>query len=338
MNLAKRLSERTKAIESDPARVATATKVAESRTSPGRIFDAQNLVNQAEEKLEGAERELAAARTRIEELERAGAAGGASEVDIATLVEVPGRRRVLSQAEYQELRENLANNPLIHPIVYRPLGDGRNEIVSGANRTAIYRDDLKRSKILGIAFNGDAKEAELGATFSNLLAPSLPDFEKFRQFRRLQDESGFTRNDIIKASGLSSSHIHRILAFEKLPSEALAAITTRPDSVGGHAAEEFAALANAGNGDAVVKAIRALVEDETLTQKEALSMAKPKLPKPEAAPTRTISIGRKKLCEVAVRNGVVGVRFAGNDSSATAQEWADKIEAFIKREIDSSAE
>lgn len=338
MNIAKRLTERTSSIQSDPARVAAATKPSEQqpRTSPGRMFDAQHLVSQAEAKLDTAERELAEARNRIQELETSGAAAGATEVDISSLVEVPGRRRVLSPSEYAELRDNLASNPLIHPIVYRPLGDGRNEIVSGANRTAIYRDELRRTKILGIPFSGDAKAAELGATFSNLLAPSLPDFEKYRQFMRLQDESGFTRGDIIKASGLSESHIQRILSFDKLPAEARRAIASRPDRLGGNAAEEFASLVTAGHGESVTKAIQALVADEAITQKQALEMAKPKASKPAQAPARAINIGKRKLCDVSVRNGVIGLRFSGRESDASAQEWADKIEAFIKREIEST--
>lgn len=335
MSIAKRLAERTNSIKSDPARVAAATKTSEpSRTSPGRIFDAQHLVNEAESKLESAERELAAARNRIEELESGGAIAGANEVDISTLVEVPGRRRVLAPGEYAELRDNLANNPLATPIVFRPLGDGRNEIVAGHNRVAIYRDDLGRTKILAVPFSGDAHSAELAAAFSNMLAAALPDFEKYRQFVRLQQESGFTRADIIKASGLSTSHISRILAFEKLPSDALAAIAKRPDRLGGNAAEEFAALASAGNGDAVVKAIHALVENESVTQKQALDMAKPKAPRPTQQPARAISIGKKKLCDVSVRNGVIGLRFAGKESDTLAQKWVEKIEAFIKHEVE----
>jgi ParB family transcriptional regulator, chromosome partitioning protein len=335
MNIAKRLSERTSSIQSDPARVAAAKSTEQSsRTTPGRMFDAQNLVTQAEARLDTAEQALAAARDRISELEASGAA--ATEVEISTLVEVPGRRRVLSPSEYAELRENLANNPLIHPIVYRPLGDGRNEIVSGANRTAIYRDDLHRPKILGIPFHGDAKAAELGATFSNLLAPSLPDYEKYRQFVRLQEESGFTRTDIIKASGLSESHIQRILSFDKLPIEARSFIASRPDRLGGSAAEEFAQLVTAGHGKAVIEAIQALISNDSLTQKQALEMAKPKPPKGAPAPARAINIGKKKLCDLSVRNNVVGFRFSGKDSDASAQEWADKLEAFIKREIEAA--
>jgi len=308
------------------------------RTAPGRMFDYANKINEAEDKAiaatadaEEAKRQLADALKQVESLRQSSDSSmGLGEIDIASLVEVPGRRRVLSPTEYVELTANLAESELIHPIVYRAIGDGRNEIVAGHNRVAIYRDELKRTSILGIPFQGDAKQAELGATFSNLLAPSLPDFEKYRQFIRLQEEFGFTQTDIIKTSGLSATHVKRVLAFDRLPALARTAIAKRPDRIGGHAAQEFADLAKDGNHEAVIKAIEALVADESLTQKKALDLAKPKPASKGSSPARSINIGKRKLCDVTVRSGVVGVRFAGKQSETTAIEWANKIEDFIR--------
>lgn len=308
------------------------------RTAPGRMFDIANKLNEAEDRAiaasaeaDEAKKQLQDALTQVELLKQAGnATTGVVEIAVSSLVEVPGRRRVLSPTEYSELTANLAESALVHPIVYRPIADGRNEIVAGNNRVAIYRDELKRETILGIPFVGDERQAELGATFSNLLAPSLPDYEKYRQFTRLQDEFGYTRAGIIKASGLSSSHVARILAFDHLPAAARDVIATRPDRIGGHAAEEFAALAKDGNVDGVVAAIKALVSDETMTQKHALELARPKIEKPAPPAARSINVGKKKLCDVTVRNGVIGLRFSGKEGDATAKAWADKIEQFIR--------
>ncbi|MBN3856755.1 chromosome partitioning protein ParB [Paraburkholderia sp. Ac-20340] len=344
MSIGKRLAQRTAGIELKETTAPAPSQGGPALTSPGRLMSATSRIVEAEDRALAAERtaeavkvELEDARRQIESLQQSNLSAGTTEIEISTLVEVPGRRRVLSPVEYSELRENLQRNPLVHPIVFRPLGDGKNEIVSGNNRVAIYRDELGRTTILGVPFTGDAKSAEMGATFSNLLAPSLPDFEKFRQFVRLQEESGFTRSEIIEASGLTKQHVSRILSFEKLPQEARDAIARRPDRVGGNAAEDFAALATDGNAEAVVKAIRALVTDESLTQKRALELAKPKREKVAAAPlTRTITIGRKKLCDISVRSGVIGLRFAGSadDAEATAQMWADRIETLIRREVE----
>ncbi|MFM0326472.1 ParB/RepB/Spo0J family partition protein [Caballeronia glebae] len=310
-----------------------------ARSAPGRMFEITGRINEAEDRAAAAIAETAQVKAALEEAQRHIEAlqqttTGASvhEVEISTLVEVPGRRRKLSPSEYEELRANLAKNELIHPIVYRPLGDGRNEIVSGNNRVAIYRDELGRTTIFGIPYTGTAQTAELGAAFSNLLAPSLPDYEKYRQFIRLQKESGYTRSDILEASGLSSSHVSRILAFEKLPSEALQIVAERPDRVGGHAAEEFAALTNAGNTEAVIKAIRSLIDDEAMTQKQALQIARPKVEKRTPPAAHAVMAGRKKICDLSVRSGVIGLRFSGKGGEEAAAQWAAKIEAFLKAE------
>jgi ParB family transcriptional regulator, chromosome partitioning protein len=329
-----KLLDRTAALE--PGDPSTRSSRSDSpRSAPGRMFDYTNRINQAEDRAIAAETQLADALAQVEQLKASSSStDGAGLIDIDTLVEVPGRRRKLSPTEYAELVANLAANDLVHPIIYRPIGGGKNEIVAGSNRVAIYRDELKRGKILGTPFKGDAKQAELGAAFSNLLAPALPDYEKYRQFIRLQDEFGFTRPDIIKASGLSSSHVARILAFDNLPAKARDAIATRPDRVGGHAAEEFAALAKNGNTDAVIKAIDALVADDKMTQKQALVLAKPKMVKPTAPAARSISVGKKKLCDLTLRNGVLAVRFNAKHGEDVAQEWTDKIEAFIRAQIE----
>ncbi|QCP55082.1 chromosome partitioning protein ParB [Trinickia violacea] len=329
----KKLSERTSSIHADPTRASTTTREA-PRTSPGRIFDAQNLVNQAEERREVAESELAFARKRIEELESGAAAAGAIDVEISTLVEVPGRRRILSAEEYAELRANLEGNPLAYPIVYLPLPDGRNEIIAGHNRVGIYRDDLKRAHIKGIPFKGTPLEAELAAVFSNLLAPSLPDYEKYRQFVRMQELSGLTQADIIRASGLSQGHVARIFSFSNLPDAAKELIAANPHRLGGNAAQKLATLSQNGGEERVVTAIGKLVTDEKMTQEMAVALATPKMQKPTATPqVTTISVGKKKLCDISVRNGVVGLRFTGKEGHTVAEEWSAKIAEFIRSNL-----
>ncbi|MEM5387859.1 chromosome partitioning protein ParB [Paraburkholderia phymatum] len=297
------------------------------KTAPGQLMAALPLLAEKE-------KELRAAIKRIEELESTGNAYS-EEVEISTLVEVPGRRRILSQQEYGELRANLEGNPLVHPIVYRPLGDGRNEIISGNNRVAIYRDDLGRTKIRGVPFTGTDAEVELGAAFSNLLAPSLPDFEKYRQFQRIQENLGLRQADIIRASGLAQSHVARILSFDNLPTAVKEMIAVKPHRLGGTAAAKFAALAQQGHEEGVTRAIAALMDSDEMTQERALTLAAPARPKTPRPIAKSINVGKKKFCDVTVRSGVIGLRFSGKDGEAKAEEWGERIANFIRRELDS---
>lgn len=303
----------------------------EKRTSPGRLLNAQNRIMEADALRTEAENKLADALERIKDLE---ASGTAADVDIDTLVEVSGRRRILSEAEDAELTDNLDRNPLIHPIVYIPLGDGRNEIVSGHNRVRIYRDKLKRTKIRGVPFHGSPQEVELGAAWSNLLAPSLPDFEKYRQFRRIISLTGMTQTALIEASGLSQSHVSRILSFDRLSNEVKAMLEAKPHSLGSTAAEKLAALVERGHETNVVAAVKALINTPGMTQDQAVALASPKAQKATQVSTAPIMIGKKKLCDVSIRNGVIGVRFSGKDGQTAAEQWGEKIAAFIRQEVE----
>jgi ParB family chromosome partitioning protein len=300
------------------------------KTAPGQLMASLPI-------LADKEKELQQALDRIKELEAAGTSD-AHEIEISTLVEIPGRRRVLSAQEFTELRGNLAANPLTHPIIYRPLGDGRNEIVSGNNRVAIYRDELHRAKIWGVPFTGEPSQIELAALFSNLLAPSLPDFEKYRQFLRIQEHQGLSQADIIRLSGLAQSHVARILSFDNLPAEAKELIATNPHRLGGTAAAKFAALAQQGRGAEVTSAIKALVDSDEVTQEKALELAAPAKAKAAATVADPIMIGKRKLCDVSVRSGVIGVRFAGKDGDKKAARWGEKIAAFIRTELEREQE
>jgi ParB family chromosome partitioning protein len=343
MSMAKRMAERTNNIQAEPVKRAP---VAETpATSTGRLLDVQLRVNEAIDRADAAEARaamaeaertaietsLADARKQLETLEN-GSSGLAKDVEISGLVEVEGRRRVLSADEYAELRANLDANPLMHPIVYMPLGDGRNEIISGHNRVSIYRE-LGRDRIKGVPFTGTKTEAELGAAFSNLLAPSLPDFEKYRQFVRMQDLSGLSQSDIIRLSGLTQGHVARIFSFSNLPEEAKQLISRNPHRLGGHAAQKLAMLTEKGHGTGVVDAIKQLMSDGAITQEKAVSLATPKTPVAVAPAVQTFNRGKRKVCEMSVRNGVIGLRFNGKEGQAVATEWSEKIAEFIRTNL-----
>jgi ParB family transcriptional regulator, chromosome partitioning protein len=322
MSIKDRLAAKSAAIGTSPRATGTSDESPfRPKTAPGQLMASLPLLAEKE-------RELKALREQVEQLEKR-TGDAAHDVDIATLVERPGRRRILSPQEYDELRANLEVNPLTTPIVYRPLGDGRNEIVSGHNRVAIYRDEFGRSTIRGVVFEGNAKEAEFGSVFANLLAPSLPDYEKFRQFQRLQETLELTRQDIIKVSGLNKQHVSRIFSFDRLPVDALQLIATKPHRIAGHVAEKLAALGTAGDAQLVVKAVKLLIEDESLTEAAAMAAVK-EAPRSQASAITAISVGKRKLCDMTVRNGVIGLRFVGKEGQATAAEWSEKIAEFIR--------
>ncbi|WP_250468926.1 ParB/RepB/Spo0J family partition protein [Caballeronia sp. GAFFF2] len=310
--LAKTANIGTKAAEPNQPR-ATST---EARTSPGRLMDAQHRINTAQ--------------ARIKELETQLEERAALEVPLDALIEVSGRRRKLTSEQFQELKSNLSQHALATPILVRTLTDGRYEIVAGHNRVAAYRE-LGRNTIRANVASIEEGEIEFAAFFSNLLSPSLTDFEKYWNFKRLQELSGLSRTEISESAGLSKSHVTRIFSFDALPEAAKAALAEKPERLGSNAAQKLAALTEAGKAEKVVEAIRRLVDDENFTQDKAVALAAEK-PKAVAPSTTVVRAGRRKVCEVSTRNGVVGVRFFENDAG-DAEQWGQRIADFINKTL-----
>lgn len=291
----------------------------EPRTSPGRLMDAQHRINTAQ--------------ARIKELETQLEERAALEVPLDSLVEVSGRRRKLTAEQFQELKSNLAQHALATPILVRALPDARYEIVAGHNRVAAYRE-LGRTTIRANVASIEEGEIEFAAFFSNLLSPSLTDFEKYWNFKRLQELSGLSRTEISESAGLSKSHVTRIFSFDALPEDAKTALAEKPERLGSNAAQKLAALTEAGKSEKVVEAVRRLIDDENFTQDKAVAFAaeKPRTVAPSATVVRS---GRRKVCEISTRNGVVGVRFFEKDAS-DAEQWGQRIADFINKSLSES--
>ncbi|BCQ26905.1 ParB/RepB/Spo0J family partition protein (plasmid) [Caballeronia sp. NK8] len=319
MGIGDRLLAKTANIGSKPAEAPARPVSTEARTSPGRLMDAQHRINTAQ--------------ARIKELESQLEERAALEVPLDALVEVPGRRRKLTAEQFQELKSNLAQHALATPILVRALPDDRFEIVAGHNRVAAYRE-LARTTIRANVASIEEGEIEFAAFFSNLLSPSLTDFEKYWNFKRLQELSGLSRTEISESAGLSKSHVTRIFSFDALPEAAKIALAEKPERLGSNAAQKLAALTEAGKSDKVVEAVRRLIEDDNFTQDRAVALAaeKPRTAAPSATVVRS---GRRKVCEISTRNGVVGVRFFEKDAS-DAEHWGQRIAEFINKTLSES--
>lgn len=124
MGIGDKLLAKTANVEAKPRPIGQPS-TSEAKTSPGRLMDAQNRINSAEVRIA----QLTA------ELEEARKAGGAAEIPLSELHEVPGRRRHMPAEKFVELRENLRNNKLIHPVVVRPRAEGGSRlfpVITGA--------------------------------------------------------------------------------------------------------------------------------------------------------------------------------------------------------------
>ncbi|WP_454727669.1 MULTISPECIES: ParB/RepB/Spo0J family partition protein [Cupriavidus] len=289
------------------------------RTAPGQMMAMQGALHVAEGDIERLKAQLKDAQAN-------------AEIALDLIDEVPGRRRKLTQEAYDELKANLSKNKLAQPIVVRKKDGGRYELVAGHNRVAVFRE-LGRSAIPAFTVDIDDASVDSMAFFSNLLAPSLPDFEKYWNFKRLADSTGLTHQAIAEAAGLSLAHVYRIMRFDDLPDAAKELLCEAPDRLGSTAAEKLAVIAQAGRATEVTEAVRKLVTDEKVTQDEAVAMAKPTAaatPKPEQ---HTIKKGKQTFCDISLRKNVIGIRFGKSVSEEDAKRWATKFAEFVEAEM-----
>jgi ParB family chromosome partitioning protein len=301
----------------------TIEKAAEKapRTAPGMFLSATQRMDEAE--------------ARVEELEarlREAEATGGREIALEEIHEAPGRRRMLTERQFSELKENLRNNPLVTPVSLRKRAAGGFEIVSGNNRVAAYRE-LGRTHILAVVLDSDDNQAEINAFYANLLQSDLTDFEKFLGFRRiLERHPEQTHAQVAEGAGVSRSFVSQLMAFEDLPEAVLEILAQRPEIIGANAAQDFAALAKKGRVQQVVDAIRRIAAgeiDQGRGVKEAAADPVARVAAPKAEAVR-IRLGRSVYCDLRRANNVLRLQFQSAEEAAAVQT---AIQDLLQRRV-----
>jgi len=292
----------------------------EPRTAPGQLMG-----------LQGKYREALAT---IENLRK----GGAADLPLSRIVRVPGRQRPLTTDERAELKANLVANPLAHPVTVLPETEAGFELLSGHNRVEIY-EELGRDTIKAIVIDVEREKVEVLAFYANLLAPALPDFKKYEGLKARQQQTGFSNSQLAEESGLSTSTVSRLFQFGSLPPAAIQILEANPFILGATAADSLAKAAKAGRADLVAEAVEKLAEaagsnENRFTEENAVAYAmgmKPTATRPPPAEPLVVKQGKKNFAKLIVRGDAVTIKFA--DLSITPEEWAAKLERFLKSEI-----
>ena len=247
------------------------------------------------------------------------------EVLIDQLVEVPSRKRRLTPEEFNELKENLANNPLMHPVAVKKLGNGTFEVVSGHNRVAAYKA-LGRKAIEVVVKDIEDASTDRLSFYTNLLQPSLPDFEKYLGFKAEKERSGYSQKQIAQEAGVPEAVVSMLFSFGELPGRALEVIERRPEAIGMKCVMELVKLVRGGKTDRVVEAIELLVEGK-LTQKEAVSYAGRSVTPQTRVRTSPIKIraGRLDFCQYVGHGTSLRIEFKNEEHRTQAEDAIGKL-------------
>jgi ParB family transcriptional regulator, chromosome partitioning protein len=131
----------------------------------------------------------------------------------------PGQpRKHFDEGDLADLSNSIRTHGVLQPILVRPLGDGRYEIVAGERRwRAAQRAGLHAIPAIIRELN-EVEVVEI-AIIENVQRTDLNPIEEAQGFQTLIDRFSRTQEEIAEAVGKSRPHIANMLRLLKLPEE-----------------------------------------------------------------------------------------------------------------------
>lgn len=140
-------------------------------------------------------------------------------------------RRHFAEEALDELARSIAARGVIQPILVRPLGRDRYQLVAGERRwRAAQRARLHEIPV--IVRTLDEKEVRALALIENLQREDLNPVEEARAYQRLADLDGMTQQEIASLVDKSRSHVANIMRLLALPEEILSLVESDQLSMG----------------------------------------------------------------------------------------------------------
>lgn len=162
----------------------------------------------------------------------AGAPTHLKNIDISAISPLPGQPRThFDEAALGELAESIRSRGVIQPIIVRPRGEGRYQLVAGERRwRAAQKAQLHA--IPAIVRELADREVMALALIENLQREDLNAVEEARAYRRLADEEGMTQAEIAGLVDKSRSHVANMQRLLELPDDVLALVAAGSLSMG----------------------------------------------------------------------------------------------------------
>lgn len=185
-------------------------------------------------------------------------------LDISAISPLPGQPRThFDEAALDELAKSIRARGVIQPIIVRPLGDGRYQLVAGERRwRAAQKAQLHQ--IPALVRQLDDREVTALALIENLQREDLNPVEEARAYRRLADGEGMTQAEIATMIDKSRSHVANMQRLLDLPDEVLGLVSSGSLSMG-HA------RALIGHANATALGRRAAAEKLSVREVERLA-------------------------------------------------------------------
>ena len=118
------------------------------------------------------------------------------------------------------LVESIRTQGVVQPVVVRPLGDGRYELIAGERRLRAARS-AGLATIPAVVRESDDRESLLLALVENVAREDLSAVEEARAYAVLQDEFGLSLGELAERVGLSKPAVSNRLRLLELPDDVL---------------------------------------------------------------------------------------------------------------------
>ncbi|MBC2664534.1 ParB/RepB/Spo0J family partition protein [Novosphingobium flavum] len=206
---------------------------------------------------------------------------GLASLAVASIEPHPQQpRRHFDEAALDELAASIAARGVIQPVIVRPLGNGRYQLVAGERRwRAAQRAQLH--EIPALVRDLSEREVMALALIENIQREDLNPIEEARAYQRLSESEGMTQAEIARMVDKSRSHVANFQRLLALPDPVLELVETGALSMG-HA------RALIGRDDASELAQTAVDKQLSVREVEKLTRRKPK-GEGHAAPRRARS-------------------------------------------------
>jgi ParB family chromosome partitioning protein len=174
-------------------------------------------------------------------------------------------RRHFGEAELDELAQSIREHGIVQPVVVRPVGDSRFEIIAGERRwRAAQRAGLVEVPVIVRDVN-DRTALEL-AIIENVQRADLNPLEEAQGYQQLIDEHGYTQADLGQVVGKSRSHVANTLRLLKLP-DSVRSMLNAGELSAGHARTLVAAADPSGLAKRIVDGGLSVRQAEALAQR-----------------------------------------------------------------------
>jgi ParB family chromosome partitioning protein len=144
---------------------------------------------------------------------------GLLQLDIGKIVPNPHQpRKEFAADKLDELSASITARGLIQPVIVRPLGDGRYELIAGERRwRAAGLSGLTR--IPAVVRHAESAEAIELALIENIQRQDLNPIETAQAYRHLAETFDFSHEEIAAKVGKDRSSITNLLRLLNLPEE-----------------------------------------------------------------------------------------------------------------------